>query len=68
MPYIGYSGGENACQLLQQKFFILTRSVRMCVSRNTLTQNKVNSIDGLFFLVDTVHFLFEAGTEISQPT
>jgi hypothetical protein len=68
MPYIGYSGGESACQLMQQKIFILTRSVRICVLRNILTQNKVNRIDRLFFLVDTVHVLFETGTEILQPT
>ena len=46
----------------------LQRSVRICVLRNVLTQNNVNSIDRLFFLVDTIHVLFEAGTEISQPT
>jgi hypothetical protein len=68
MPYIGYSGVENACQLLQQKFFFLKCSVRICVLRNILTQNKVNRIYRLFFLVDTVHVLFEIGTEISQPT
>ena len=68
MPYIGYSGGENACQLLQQLFFILKRSERLCVLRNILTQNNVNSIDQLFFLMDTVHVLSDVGTETSHPT
>jgi hypothetical protein len=67
MPCIGYSGSENACQLLQQKF-ISPRSVRTCVLGNILKQNNVNNTDRLFFLVDTVHVLLEAGTEISQPT